>query len=1235
MDIKMNLQGTWRFCLDEQNVGVDEKWYCRRLPDRIQVSGILQAQGYGNVVTEDTPLVDGLHDRLWFLREEMRDFGWDGKVRVPFLAQPARHYLGAAWYQREIEIPAEWEGRSLSLFMELVRWESTVWIDEVCIGSFDSLCVPHRYNLGQLQAGIHCLTVRVDNGMLYPYRPDAHGVSDSVGHSWNGIAGRVELTAENAVSIQKFAVYPDYRTKSADVRVSLLNVGKAAGCRLFVYKTVNCSAAVCLSAPQDEAGNAQSGPLPSEQVETVLDVTAADGSTDLEFSVSFGDGAKCWDEFTPELQKLRLLLLTEDGEMLDQRILRFGLRNIAVSGRKFLLNGRTVSFRGTHDAGCFPLTGYPPSDVEAWRKIFLVCREWGLNHVRFHSWCPPEAAFQAADEIGLYLQVETGMWNYFSRYNEIEEQLFLETDRILEAYGNHPSFVMLSSGNEPHGEYKLVVTRWVEKYRQEDSRRLYCAQSGWLWPQAPEDLHSTDYLYTCSRYNTSKMRGREGWFGRDYSSYMRDIEAPFLCHELGQYCSYPDFGQIEKFTGYLQPGNYECYRKLAEGHGLLERNEDFVKASGMLQFLAYKEEIEANLRTPEFSGFSLLDLHDYPGQGGALVGLLDVFWESKPYADAEEFRRFCSPMVALARIPKATYGTDEIFQAEVEIACYEKEDIEGACPYWQVTDREGKVYFRRDFGEMTLRTGGNTFLGKLAFSLSELPAPCCCYLSVGILTDRGPALTGSGDHFTERGKSSTEGGDYLAESGRTCTGAEDYLAESGRNSTGGGDYLAESGRICMGAEDHLAESGRSCTGAEDHLAESGRTCTGDRTLLTENRWKFWVYPAEADCTVPEGIRITETLAETVRALGEGQKVLFLPRAEEIHYNSPLLSSLPVFWNGRMGPKWCRGLGMWCDSAHKALQEFPTESGMEWQWSEIVEGARGMNIEGLPGEIQPFLCPIDDWNRSYRLALAFEAELCGGKLLVCSADLLGDHEHRPAARQLLHSFLKYMDSADFAPKVSVTENQLKTFLADTTIMRRTGAKVRITEGYDPGRIMYEIAGKKTPAAKAAASNPVERLIDGDPNTFWLAGGAYGGSYPFTLEFETPEPVSVKGLLILPRQNHRDWEGQVKSYEVYVIKNGQWDKLCEGKLGASPDAKEILFPERITLTRLRLRLLEGFSARNTGYWDRKADIGFCFVQGEYVDSSVSIAEVDFLCDDFSEGKPLRVTYREGKTDSEEIY
>lgn len=1186
----MDLQGIWRFELDENDVGMEEKWYCRELRDRIHISGTLQAQGYGHEIDADTPLVDGLHDRLWFLREEARDFIYDGQTLIPFLAQPARHYMGAAWYQRDVEIPDGWEEKQLALFMELVRWRSTVWIDDVCMGDFTSLCVPHRYRLGNLSPGVHSLTVRVDNRMLYHYRPDAHGVSDSVGHTWNGIAGRVELTAKNTVSLERIAVYPDYRSKTALVKVRIANEGERMKGRISVCRSR--AGAMDQGVLGRSAGNTENdaaGGFGTEKDNDCPDNNCLDndcpddfyldienGGTEAEYSVFLGEEAQCWDEFTPCLQRMRLVLSREDGRILDEEQVVFGLRNIAVDGRKFLLNGRVISFRGTHDGGCFPLTGYPAPDTESWRRIFAVCRDWGMNHVRFHSWCPPEAAFQAADEAGIYLQIETGMWNYFIEGGEIEEQLFLETDRILDAFGNHPSFVMLSSGNEPHGSYKPVAARWVEKYRREDGRRLYCAQSGWLWPYLPEELHMTDYLYTCSRYNTSKMRGREGWFGKDYRQYLEDIEAPFICHELGQYCAYPDFSLAEKFTGYLTSGSYRCYQRIAERHGLLERNSEFVEASGILQFLAYKEEIEANLRTPGFSGFSLLDLHDYLGQGGALVGLLDAFWEPKPYADAREFRRFCSPVTALARISKYTFRTGEKLCAGIEIACYEREDISHAYVYWQVADDSGKIYFRGDFGEMLIRTGGNTDVGKLELPLEGLPAPGSYFLAVGIM-ENAPG-----------------GGSQAVGNMENAFGGGSRAAENMENAPGGG------------------------------------------SRITENRWKIWVYPEQADCTVPEGVRVTRTLGETMEALREGGKVLFLPRPEDIHYNSPMLSSLPVFWNGRMGPKWCRSLGMWCDTGHGALREFPTKSGMEWQWSEIVEGARGMNVEGLPSELRPFLCPIDDWNRGYRLALAFECKMCGGRLLVCSADLFGNLRQRPAARQLLHSFLKYMDSDGFAPEVSVTERQLKTFLADTAIMRRLEAKVRLVES---GGLEQNMAQKGVSDEKGAAMGakyPAENLLDGDPGTYWLAGKRYGGGhYPFTLEFETAETVCLRGLLIMPRQNHRDWEGQVRTYEVLTEQNGQWVKLCGGEMAASPDPKEILFSAEVSLRRLRLKLLEGYGAKNLSYWDKRAETGFCLIQEDYADECVSLAEVDFLCSGAAAGGDVHVEYHESATASEEIY
>jgi hypothetical protein len=165
---------------------------------------------------------------------------------------------------------------------------------------------------------------------------------------------------------------------------------------------------------------------------------------------------------------------------------------------------------------------------------------------------------------------------------------------------------------------------------------------------------------------------------------------------------------------------------------MLHKNIDFVNASGMLQAAAYKEEVEANLRTYGYSGFSLLDLHDYLGQGSALVGLLDAFWNQKPYIHPEQFRRFCAPVVPLARVCKVVYTADETFCVDLEMACYDKQDLLKATVYWKIIDENGTLYINGKFDQHNIYTGQNSFIGKIETPLDCLKTPAAYKLVVGI-----------------------------------------------------------------------------------------------------------------------------------------------------------------------------------------------------------------------------------------------------------------------------------------------------------------------------------------------------------------------------------------------------------------------------------------------------------------------------------------------------------------------
>ncbi len=700
-DGAVSLAGPWRFCLDREDAGQSQKWPARTLPgnQRIQLPGILQTQGHGDEITAETAFVAALpRDMAWYQRPEYARYTKPGQVKVPYLSQPVRHYLGVAWYEREIEIPANWSGQRVELFLERTRWETTVYLDGRRVGSCHSLVTPHSYDLGTMAVGLHRLSIRIDNRMIFPYRPDGHSVSDAEGGTWNGMVGRIELRPTPPVWLDDVQVFPDLKTQSAQVRVRIGNM----------------------------SGEPGSGTLTIGTAQRVVSWLKTGGEATLRIDVR---DRTPWSEFSPVLEQLRVVLASSKGT--HQRRVRFGMREIKVAGKQILLNGELLHLRATHDGGGFPLTGYPPTDVASWKRIFGICQQWGMNGMRFHSWCPPEAAFDAADEMGFYLQPDCGMWNAFERDGKMLALLNEETERLLKAYGNHPSMILLNATNEPAGQYNAQLPQWDRKWRAADSRRLYADGTGRPAAADAEHRYAADYLVT-NRPPASRAPGRgpSGWFGGDYEEGLHDVAAPVIGHETGQWCAYPNFDTIAKFTGYLVPGNYEIWRDAARENGVLEKNRALAHASGRFQVACYKEEIEASLRTPSYSGYELLDLHDYLGQGGALIGVLDAFWESKGYATPEEYRQFNSSTVLLARLKERVFTTADTLTAQVEMAHFGPKPLANARPSWKIVGAEDAVVAAGQWEAGTIPRGKNRVIGNVSQDLSHLAAPACYRLVV-------------------------------------------------------------------------------------------------------------------------------------------------------------------------------------------------------------------------------------------------------------------------------------------------------------------------------------------------------------------------------------------------------------------------------------------------------------------------------------------------------------------------
>ena len=1017
----VSLAGTWRFALDPSDAGVGESWFARKLDQSIELPGILQAQGYGNAIDRHTPWVSGLTDRFWYQRADYKAYAADGNTKVPFLCQPPRHYLGAAWYQRDITIPAEAAGKRQVLFLERARWETRLWIDGRELGSCRSLVAPHVHDLGILDTGEHRITVRVDNRMLLPYRPDSHAVSDAMGSTWNGIVGRIELQSTPAVWLEDVQAWPDLERRTMRLVARIGNATGKSGAGWFFCGGVS------VSADWDASGG---------KAEVVVPVPA---------------NRTPWDEFHPVTFRLDVALESPSGK--HETAVTTGLRSFVSRGQGFLINGRPVFLRGNHDGGGFPLTGHPPMDLESWRRILGIYKAWGLNHVRFHSWCPPEAAFQAADELGFYLQPEPGMWNPFSKGSDITKMLYEESERMIAAYGNHPSFVMLSPSNEPAGRWKEVLPEWVAHFRKTDPRRLYTTGTGWSLIDDPQPVaDKVDYL-NIHRIGTRMMRGEKGWFGRDYAASATGVDVPIVTHEAGQWCAYPDFDVIGKFTGFLRPGNYEIFRDSAKANGVVDRNKDFVHASGKLQLACYKEEVEAVLRSRGIAGFQLLDVHDYMGQGTALVGLLDPFWEEKGYAGAADFRKFCAPVVLLARMKQRVFTPADDFKIPVEAAHYGEKLIRDAVVKWSIRDTSGKDLLTGNFASADLSLGSAIPLGEVRADLSKLPCPAAYQLVVS-----------------------------------------------------------------LGA-------------------------------VTNNDWNFWLYPGNIGKPAsPAGVTITRDFNECLKSLAAGGRVVFYPKPEDIAWDGPPLDRLPLFWNRLMSPGWSRMLGIWVDAKHPALAGFPTADFADWQWIEVVGRSRTVNLGRLPAALLPIVQPVDDWNRNWKLGLIFEAKVGAGKLLVCAADLTGDLAKHPAARALRDSLVSYAAGPKFTPAVAVSPRSLAGILADTRIMAKLNARA---EG------------------GAAAA------IDGDPNTFWLSGGPKGPRHPHVLEIHFAKAVPMDGCTVMPRQNHRDHEGDIREYRLEASDDGHaWHEVIRGELESGFHPQSVKFPSPVNARHLRFTALSGF-------------------------------------------------------------
>ena len=731
-------------------------------------------------------------------------------------------------------------------------------------------------------------------------------------------------------------------------------------------------------------------------------------------------------------QKLKSGMVQSESRQYTGKVLPC-FRDFHIEVAHFYADGHPVFLRGKHDAAVWPLTGHVDMTVEGWMKYLGICSAYGINHVRFHSWCPPEAAFVAADSLGIYLQPELPFWGSFDDKDEkLMAFLHQEGENILREYGHHPSFRMMALGNELWGSIDKMK-EFVDDFRKIAPGKYYTFGSNYyLGYQGVKE--GMDYFTTCriggegwGKYNThtrgsfsfadaydggiinhfrpnttmnfdeacDKWASPQPWQKQDVeqTSCKRAAGIPIISHETGQFQTYPDFHEIKKYTGVLYPYNFEIFRRRLAAAGMLSQADDFHKASGLWSVKLYKADIEMDLRTKNMAGFQLLDIQDYPGQGSAFVGILDAFMESKGITTANEWHQWCSPVVPLLLTDRFCYDENEMMDAKVQIANYGGESLKGKKLVWKLD-----YTLDENFGDDAAPNAGaniDRFNQPSPLAQGEIP----------ITTDEEGLIDIGEIHHKMKVMA-----DGFNDGNGTCL-----------------DVKIPSRKVILTLD---IDYGR--YDARRH----------------RNTYDLWIYTTEKNLDIyKEGVVITSDLTDEVaKKLEKGAKVLWMPTTSKNFVASADTISqagnaTPYtvgglfqtdYCNYRMFKTICENnkktvspgtLGILTNPKHPIFCDFPTEMHTNWQWFPVIKESHPLVLDNFAKGVKPIVQVIDNIERNHKLGLVMEWKVGAGKLLVCMSDLEKASEY-PEGRAFYESVLSYMRSPEFAPQSEITIADLR-------------------------------------------------------------------------------------------------------------------------------------------------------------------------------------------------------------------
>ncbi len=1051
--MKLNLSGTWQFALDGEKAGIRQEFFKKTsFEDTIDLPTTTAEAKKGERGTERS---------------------------VGYLTE-TYHFEGYAWYLQTIEIPEAERGKRFFFSMERTR-KSTVWVDGVPAGHFESFYVAHRYELSKwLTPGMHTLVVMTDNTDYIS--KGGHMTSPDTQTNWNGILGEIFLESVEDIAIDQMGLYPSRKEKDVEIRLQLSHDGAldgirvSAGCRLtklrmkegrdFEHFEPLYTQAVETRREWTAQGKGQDLPYRIETLENlpekIYEVSALD--TRLTLRYPLGEQAREWDEYDPCVYELTVRIL-RGGSVLCERTSHFGLREFTHDELKLYCNDKEIFLRGTHDGMSFPLTGYAPMDLDSWLRVYGTSREYGLNHYRYHTCCPPKAAFLAASYLGIYVQAELAFWGSIyeagdENYDrEQQEFLLQEGIRALDAFGDLPSYFGMSMGNELWGS-KAEINRIMGVLKAHDDRHLYTQGSnnhqfvpsvlpnddffsgvrfsthrlfrgsyamcdaplGFVQTQRPGAYWDYDEMISPARITGSES-SKGGTIQIQYGTGIREVEVgegeqeviphvPVVSHEIGQYEFTPDFHEIERYTGVLQPENMRIFRERMEEKGLLGYADEYFRASGKLAAACYKLELEAALRSANLSGFQLLDIKDFPGQGTALVGIMNAFQINKGAIARTDWRMFCSDAVLLPTLDSFVMRGGDCIRSEVKLRYYRPEGLTNVRlqAVWQLKKQAaGDMEHRKRRTERQPEDGQNARWQKSAAdSDAGLCGTAVQARDCADVTGRGLLTLGT---IALKVPECENNAVYTLRFSLTSDNAEDIVNEYDI-------FIYEDKKDAIGktvGEDF--GSGKTSGKKTPRTSDQDRTDASGGSDAPDQDQKF-------QGNKPGAVYITSDTDTALEECGKGASVLLFVKPDSTLPDSRLKGEYCTdFWcypmfrsisEGAGKPVPVGTMGLLIDTDHPALAGFVCEEYTTAQWYQIVMHSRPRILDSTEEtkDIKPIVRMMDNFERNHNLGLIYEVERENGKMLVCEADLLTLRSEYPEADCLYRSLVDYVQSEKF-------------------------------------------------------------------------------------------------------------------------------------------------------------------------------------------------------------------------------